>query len=137
MFHKKEISTTELRDTGKHLTELEKDPNLIYVVRRRGRIAAHLVSAQFFDIQHNIDEGNLVQLRVDSLESDWFKTVVAHRTSLPEDALQQWRVKVDGFEYEFVENTEHSETPGEQLLWRHHPRVAQAVLEHFKSLKNT
>ena len=101
IFRYKNISTTELRDTSSCLDALEKDPHLVFVVKRRGRISAHLVSAEFFNIQRSVDDGELVRFEVPVDGHVFPKEVTAERISAPDELHQSFLVNVDGMVYEF------------------------------------
>lgn len=135
VFRQKRISATELRNTSMCLDALEKDPHLIQVVERRGRVVAHLVSAKFFEIQESMADGNTLRFELESPQGIWSKKVLVERLSVSDEALQNWRVEIDTIEYRLERSwaNDSLEPDHTQLIWRHHPDVAQAVLMRFNS----
>jgi len=108
---------------GAGLDVLERDPLTPVALTSHGTPVARVVSDELWGLLMDALDGKATVFTVPIPGSEFGKTVVARvvHDSFP--------VSVDGMAYTFVPPKDNSDEPDHaQLIWRHHPDVARALV---------
>ncbi len=127
-FDTKHISSSDMNLNA--LQEaFDEDPLRAVTVTRYNHVHTICVSPDMWELMCAAIAGEATLFEV-PLGGGHQKKVVARPEAPREGEVDRWGVLVDGFEYELYVREGAPEGPDlDQKIWRHHPDVAQRILE--------
>ena len=141
LFERRSMTTTELRQFNEVFDQLNAHPYTAVRVERYGETGAYLISPKLMDLLEQAAQGaaRVFRLPVDLPTQGGelaHKLVVATELPLTDAPFQRWDVLVDSMHYALqaygeTDDATRARPDARQLIWRHHPDVARAVIEAF------